>query len=34
MTFRAGAAWVLVYRRWPNLWALGIAHGIIGTAVF
>jgi membrane protease YdiL (CAAX protease family) len=34
LTLLAGALWVLMYRRWPNLWALGIAHGIIGTVVF
>jgi len=34
LTLPAGALWVLMYRRWPNLWALGIAHGIIGTVVF
>jgi len=34
LTLPAGAVWVLVYRRWPNLWALGIAHGVIGTVVF
>jgi membrane protease YdiL (CAAX protease family) len=34
LTLPAGAVWVLVYRRWPNLWALGIAHGIIGAVVF
>ncbi len=34
LTLPAGALWVLMYRRWPNLWALGIAHGLIGTVVF
>jgi membrane protease YdiL (CAAX protease family) len=34
LTLPAGALWVLMYRRWPNLWALGMAHGIIGTVVF
>jgi len=34
LTLPAGALWVLMYRRWPNLWALGIAHGVIGTVVF
>lgn len=34
LTVPAGALWVLMYRRWPNLWALGIAHGILGTLVF
>jgi membrane protease YdiL (CAAX protease family) len=34
LTLPGGALWVLVYRRRPNLWALGIAHGIIGTVVF
>jgi membrane protease YdiL (CAAX protease family) len=34
LTIPAGALWVLMYRRWPNLWALGIAHGLIGTVVF
>lgn len=34
LTFPAGVLWVLMYRRWPNLWALGIAHGVLGTVVF
>jgi len=34
LTVPAGALWVLMFRRWPNLWALGIAHGILGTLVF
>lgn len=34
LTFPAGLAWVWMYRRWPNLWVQGIAHGILGTAVF
>ena len=34
LTVPAGALWVLMYKRWPNLWAVGIAHGIIGTVVF
>jgi membrane protease YdiL (CAAX protease family) len=34
LTLPAGALWVLMYRRWPNLWALGIAHAVIGTVVF
>lgn len=34
LTFPAGLAWVWIYRRWPNLWVQGVAHGIIGTVVF
>jgi membrane protease YdiL (CAAX protease family) len=34
LTFPAGVLWVLMYRRWPNLWALGIAHGVLGTLFF
>jgi membrane protease YdiL (CAAX protease family) len=34
LTFPAGVLWVLMYRRWPNLWALGVAHGFLGSVIF
>lgn len=30
----AGLAWVWLYRRFPNVLAIGIAHGIIGTCAY
>jgi uncharacterized protein len=34
LTLPAGLVWTLVYRRWPNLWALGVVHGALGTLAF
>ncbi len=34
LTFVAGLAWVWIYRRRPNLWALGVGHGVLGTLVY
>lgn len=34
LTIPAGLLWVWVYKRTPNLWVLGIAHGVIGTCVY
>lgn len=34
LTFAAGLVWVAIYRRWPNLWALGVGHGVLGTLVY
>jgi len=34
LTFPAGLACIEHYRRWPNLWVLGIAHGLLGTFAF
>ena len=33
LTFVAGIAFTLVYRKFPNLWAVGIAHGVLGSLV-
>ncbi|MEW6338353.1 MAG: type II CAAX prenyl endopeptidase Rce1 family protein [Acidobacteriota bacterium] len=30
----AGALWIPIYRRWPNLWLLGFCHGVLGSAVW
>ena len=34
LTFVAGLVWVTIYRRHPNLWALGVGHGVLGTLVY
>jgi len=34
LTFIAGFFFTLVYLRHPNLWAVGIAHGILGSLAF
>ncbi|MFH1176195.1 MAG: CPBP family intramembrane glutamic endopeptidase [Acidobacteriota bacterium] len=34
LTLPVALLWAWIYARWPNLWVLGIAHGIIGTVVF
>jgi membrane protease YdiL (CAAX protease family) len=31
LTLVAGVAFTLIYRRFPNLWAVGIAHGVLGS---
>lgn len=31
LTFFLGFFFTLIYRRFPNLWAVGIVHGILGT---
>lgn len=31
LTLVAGVSFTLIYRRFPNLWAVGIAHGILGS---
>ena len=31
LTLAAGIPFTLIFRRRPNLWAVGIAHGILGT---
>ncbi len=31
LTFAAGVPLTLIYRRNPNLWAVGLAHGILGS---
>jgi membrane protease YdiL (CAAX protease family) len=34
LTFVVGTFLTLVYRRFPNLWAVGIVHGILGSLAF
>ena len=30
----AALVWGAVYLRWPNLWALGVGHGVVGTLTY
>jgi membrane protease YdiL (CAAX protease family) len=30
----AGLLWSLFFRRWPNLWALGLSHGILAVLAY
>lgn len=34
LTFPAGLAWGWIYLRRPNLWALGLGHGVLGTIAY
>ena len=34
LTFVAGIFFTLIYRKNPNLWAVGIAHGLLGSMAF
>lgn len=34
LTFGAGIFFTLIYRRFPNLWAVGIVHGLLGSLAF
>ncbi|MFQ5932728.1 MAG: type II CAAX prenyl endopeptidase Rce1 family protein, partial [Nitrospiraceae bacterium] len=34
LTVCAGFFFTLIYQRFPNLWAVGIVHGILGALVF
>ena len=34
LTFVSGIFLTLVYRKVPNLWAVGIAHGLLGSLAF
>jgi membrane protease YdiL (CAAX protease family) len=34
LTFVAGIFFTLIYRKYPNLWAVGIAHGLLGSMAF
>ncbi|HVS66817.1 MAG TPA: CPBP family intramembrane glutamic endopeptidase [Thermoanaerobaculia bacterium] len=34
LTFAAGVPFTLIYRRFPNLWAVGLAHGVLGSLAF
>lgn len=33
LTFVGGIFFTLIYRKFPNLWAVGIAHGVLGSLV-
>ncbi|MBI4613634.1 MAG: CPBP family intramembrane metalloprotease [Planctomycetes bacterium] len=34
ITLAAGAGWSWLYRRWPNVWVLGISHGILASLAY
>jgi hypothetical protein len=34
LTFTAGVAWSVLYRRWPNLWLLGASHSILAALAY
>jgi len=34
LTFPAGLAWSLLYQRIPNLWVLGLSHGILAALAY
>jgi hypothetical protein len=34
LTFAAGLAWSLLFRRWPNTWALGLSHGVLAALAY
>ena len=34
LTFVAGVVFTLIYRRHPNLWAVGTVHGLLGSMTF
>lgn len=34
LTFVAGIAWSWFYQRWPNVWVLGISHGILASLTY
>jgi hypothetical protein len=34
LTFLAGTFFTLIYRKQPNLWAVGTAHGLLGSMTF
>jgi membrane protease YdiL (CAAX protease family) len=34
LTFVAGIFFTLIYRKYPNLWAVGTAHGLLGSMTF
>lgn len=34
LTFVAGIFFTLIYRRYPNLWVVGTAHGLLGSMAF
>jgi hypothetical protein len=34
LTAAAGAVWCFLYQRWPNVWLLGLSHGILAALVY
>jgi hypothetical protein len=34
LTLLVAPVWLVLYRRHPNLWVLGVAHGLLGTLAF
>lgn len=34
LTFTAGVAWSVLYRRWPNLWLLAASHSILAALAY
>ncbi|MCK6478989.1 MAG: CPBP family intramembrane metalloprotease [Planctomycetes bacterium] len=34
LTFAAGIAWSLLYRRWPNLWLLAASHAVLAALAY
>ena len=34
LTLPIAPVWLVLYRRHPNLWVLGVAHGLLGTLAF
>jgi len=34
LTLLVAPLWLVLYRRHPNLWVLGVAHGVLGTLAF
>ena len=34
LTLLVAPGWLVLYRRHPNLWVLGVAHGLLGTLAF
>jgi membrane protease YdiL (CAAX protease family) len=34
LTFPAGLCWSWFYQRWPNIWVLGISHGLLGGLAY
>ncbi len=34
LTFVGGLCWSWFYQRWPNIWVLGISHGLLGAVAY